>query len=84
MFGHFTTLMKRLIPSMLAFCLHIYIDITDLLGAAHISHRTVSIVTAQTICHVALDQSNRNRLASLATVNQWNFAYLKSKLWRKS
>ena len=59
------------------------IDITDPLGAAHISHHTVSIVTAQTICHVAVDQSNHNQLASLTTANQWNFAYLEGKLWRK-
>ena len=47
------------------------IDIT-----AHISHRTVSIVTTQTSFHGAVDDSNRNQLASLTTANEWNFAYL--------
>ena len=46
------------------------IDSIDLLGAAHISYRTVSIVTAQTSCHVAVDESNRNQLESLTTANQ--------------
>lgn len=49
---------------------------TMLQGAAHTSHHTVSIVTAQTSCHVAVDESNRNQLASLTTANQWSFAYL--------
>lgn len=60
------------------------IDSTDLLGAAHTSHRTVSIVTAQTSCHIALDESNRNQLASFTTAHKWNFAYLEGKLWRKN
>lgn len=37
-----------------------------------------------TSCHVAVDESNRNQLASLTTANQWNFAYLEGKLWRKN
>ena len=59
------------------------IDSTDLLGAAHTFHRTVSIVTAQTNCHIALNESNHYLLASFATASQRNFAYLVGKLLRK-
>lgn len=52
-----------------------------LLGAAHTSYRTVSIVIAQKSCHVAVDESNRNQLASLTIAI---FAYLDGKLWRKN
>lgn len=54
-----------------------------MLGAAPTSHRAVSIVTAQTSFHVALDELNRYQLSSFTTANQWNFAYLVGKLLRK-
>ena len=60
------------------------IDSTDLLGAAHTSPHTVSIVTSQASCHVAVVESNRNQLASSTAANQWNFAYLEGKQWRKN
>lgn len=57
-------------------------DSTDLLGAAQASHCTVLIVTAQTSCHIAVDESNCNQLAYLITANQWNFASLEGKVQR--
>ena len=46
------------------------IENTDLLGAAQTSHRTVLIVTAQTSCHIAPDESNHFMLARFTTANQ--------------
>ena len=58
-------------------------DMIENKRAAHTSPCTVSIVTTQTSGHVALDESHRNQLASFTAANQWNFAYLEGKLWRK-
>ena len=64
--------------------LFVDIDSTGLLGAPHNSHRTVSIMTAQTNFHIALDKSNHYLLAIFTTAKQWNLAYLVGKLLRKN
>lgn len=50
----------------------------------HTPLTTLSIVSAQTSWHVGVGESNRNQLASFATANWWNFAYLGGNLWRKN
>lgn len=57
---------------------------TDLLGAVHSPHHTVSMVRAQTSCHVGVGGSNCNQLASFTTANWWNIAYLGGNLWQKN
>lgn len=32
---------------------------------------------------MAVDESNRSKVARLAGANRWNFAYLEAKMWRK-
>ena len=68
-----------LIPTMTAFCLQILIVLTY--WGLHTPFTcTVSIVIAQTSCHIAVDESNHNQLTNLIAANQWNFANLEGKL----
>lgn len=60
------------------------INCNDLLESAHTSHITVSILTAQTSCHIVLDEGNCNQMVSFAAANQWNLAYLVGTLGRKN
>lgn len=53
-------------------------------GELHTPLTTLSIVSAQTSCHVGVGESNRNQLARFTTANWWNFAYQGGNLWRKN